>query len=467
MLQNQYLARPLAKAAIISTLSRCCTLVGVLAMVAGCAHYPPNVPKKADSKEGYYGYNQVRTNNSDEILLCLAFSGGGTRAASFSYGLLKALRDVTYEVDGKPRRLLDEVDFISSVSGGSVTAAAYAQYGDRTFEVLEPAFLKRNVEGALMWKALNPLHWPRLWSPYFSRSDLAAEYYDKILFKESTFASLATNNTPYIIINGTDIASGTRIPFTQHTFDVFSSDVDPYPLSRAVAASSAVPGVLSPITIDNFAGRYPTTQPEWVTKEHGPNAGPARMHALKLRKFFNSTNTPYLHLSDGGVSDNLGLRSYLDAIGTLEANPELMQQHEGLNKTRKVIFISVNAFVHHEKGWDKKAKTPGSIPVAGAADARTMERYSEDTLMWFEAMIERLRKLDALKDQVEFYTIELDFTKFKKDNITDYFLSLPTTFKLSDKVVDELEEAAHTLLHENVQFQKLATDLGIDLPKKP
>ena len=89
----------------------------VLASLAGCAHVPANAPKTADRADGYYYQNHRRQNNSDDILLLLAFSGGGTRAAAFSYGLLEALRDTTFELEGKPRRLLDEVDVISSVSG--------------------------------------------------------------------------------------------------------------------------------------------------------------------------------------------------------------------------------------------------------------------------------------------------------------------------------------------------------------
>ena len=168
----------------------------MIALFSGCAHYPVNQPKTVHNQDGYYMHNQERSDNSDEILLCLAFSGGGTRASAFSYGLLEALRDVTYHPGGQERRMLDEVDVISSVSGGSVTAAAYALYGDETFDILEPAFLKRNVEGALLGNVLNPLNWPKLWSANYSRSDQAAEYYDKILFKDATFASLRGKNTP-------------------------------------------------------------------------------------------------------------------------------------------------------------------------------------------------------------------------------------------------------------------------------
>lgn len=137
----------------------------MLVSLIGCAHYTVNAPNTADRAEGYYYRNHKRENKPDDILLLLAFSGGRTRAAAFSYGVLEALRDTTFEVEGKKRRLLDEVDAISSVSGGSVTAAAYGLYGDRVFDVFEPAFLKRNVERALLGHVLNPLHWPALWSP--------------------------------------------------------------------------------------------------------------------------------------------------------------------------------------------------------------------------------------------------------------------------------------------------------------
>jgi NTE family protein len=431
----------------------------ILISLTGCAHYTVNAPKLAASTDGYYYRNHKRENQPDDILLLMAFSGGGTRAAAFSYGVLEALRDTTFEVEGKKRRLLDEVDAISSVSGGSVTAAAYGLYGNRVFDVYEPAFLKRNVERALLGHVLNPVHWPALWSPDYGRSDMAAKYYDKILFKNACFRDLATNNTPYLIINGTDIVTGTRIGFTQYLFDLLGSDLDTYPISRAVAASSGVPGVLTPITLNNYSGEHPAVPPAWLAKPYGPDAGMAGRQVGALKLFLNSTNYPYLHLVDGGVSDNLGLRVYLELLSYLGLNPELMHQGS-LEKVRKVIFISVNAYVRDEKSWDRKAKTPGSIPVAIAADAVTMRNYSTDTLAWLAAAIEKLRSYPDLKNKVDFYAIDLSFDQLRDRSEVAYFLSLPTTFFLKSRVVDDLKSAAHTLLYQNPNFKRLMTDLG-------
>jgi len=84
-----------------------------------------------------------------DTLLLLAFSGGGTRAAALSYGVLEELRDAHYQADGRKIRLLDEVDKISSVSGGSFTSAYYGLFGDQIFEDFKDVFLYKNVQGDL------------------------------------------------------------------------------------------------------------------------------------------------------------------------------------------------------------------------------------------------------------------------------------------------------------------------------
>ncbi len=149
----------------------------ILALAAGCAHYPLNKQiTQVDRDSGYRGRLMGTPGNSDELLLYLTFSGGGTRASALSYGVLETLRDSEVTIGGTTRRLLDEVDAISAVSGGSFTAGYYGLFGERIFQDFEGTFLKENVQGALATRTLlNPFNWMRLYSPYFDRSDLAAE----------------------------------------------------------------------------------------------------------------------------------------------------------------------------------------------------------------------------------------------------------------------------------------------------
>ena len=187
-------------------------------------------------------------------LIVLAFSGGGTRAAALSYGVLEELRRTEVTVDGRHRRLLDEVDLISGVSGGSFTALSYALYGESLFDEYETRFLKRDVQGALIARTFNPLNWPKLVGGSYGRSELAADYYDEILFEGATFGSLLDKPTPMVIVTGTDISTGARLAFAQSDFDLLCSDLRKVPLARAAAASSAVPIVLSPVTFNNYGG---------------------------------------------------------------------------------------------------------------------------------------------------------------------------------------------------------------------
>ena len=170
-------------------------------------------------------------------------------------------------IDGKKRRLLDEIDEISGVSGGSFTAGYYGLFGDRIFEDFESKFLKKNIEGALAARTfLNPINWFRLSSDTFDRSDLAAEYYDEHVFDGGTFGDIAARKGPMILMNATDMTHGLRIAFNQDIFDVICSDLLRFPVARAAAASSAVPMLLSPITLRNYAGTCGFKPPEIFEK---------------------------------------------------------------------------------------------------------------------------------------------------------------------------------------------------------
>jgi hypothetical protein len=129
--------------------------VSCAVVFAGCATRPVNAPITEVNRNGGYRFQTRQLHDQDkENLVILAFSGGGTRAAAFSYGVLEALRR-TEIIDSKGRkvRLLDEIDVITGVSGGSITALAYGLYGDELFDVNEARFLKRDVQGELLSRA--------------------------------------------------------------------------------------------------------------------------------------------------------------------------------------------------------------------------------------------------------------------------------------------------------------------------
>src|SRR3984885_6945025 len=169
-------------------------LVAVLAILAlpACAARPVN-PRiaRVDTTAGYRFETRPQDQKDKDTLVILAFSGGGTRAAAFSYGVLEFLRRTeVVGPKGNKVRLLDEVDVITGVSGGSFTALAYGLYGDKLFDIYEQSFLKRNIQGEIIGRTFNPGYWTKLWSTGWGRSELASQLYDEVLFHDATYADL-------------------------------------------------------------------------------------------------------------------------------------------------------------------------------------------------------------------------------------------------------------------------------------
>ena len=89
-------------------------------------------------------------------------------------------------------------------------------YGEKLFDQYETRFLKRNVQGKLTARTLNPLNWGALSSTGYGRSELAAQLYDEILFNGATFTDLYRAGGPAIVVSATELATGSRIVFVPH-----------------------------------------------------------------------------------------------------------------------------------------------------------------------------------------------------------------------------------------------------------
>ena len=103
------------------------------------------------------------------MTVAVTLSGGGARAAAFGYGVLDGLRQTRFAWNGRQTSLLDEIDVISGVSGGSIVAAYYAAFGVRTFPQFEQEFLRTNFQRTLIDALSTPAALHELTSPWIGR----------------------------------------------------------------------------------------------------------------------------------------------------------------------------------------------------------------------------------------------------------------------------------------------------------
>jgi NTE family protein len=420
-----------------------------------------------------------RRHGRHEDLVVLAFSGGGMRAAAFAYGVLEALRRIELVAsDGSKLRLLDEVDVITGVSGGSFTALAYGLYGEKLFDEYEQAFLKRDVQSALVKRFLNPLYWSALASSGWGRSEMAADLYDEILFHGATFADLERADGPAIAVGATDLGTGSRLAFVQQNFDVMCSDLSSFRLARAAASSSAVPVVLSPITINNYGGSCGYEEPQWALpflKDPRPPrpAGRILKRLAELRAIDEAGDDPYMHLVDGGLADNLGLRGVLDYLETFEALRE-SGQATPLDHVRRLLIFVVNSVSIPSHRWNASENPPGSSTILGKAAGVPIDRYANESVELLKdidarwALLREVRewlgkdgpKLSRVENapDIELYPIDVSFQELKNVAERERLNELPTTFHLTDEAVDRLRAAAASIVLGSAELHEALKD---------
>ena len=419
-----------------------------------------NEPLKAWNPNSGYRHSLFEyVQGPDDMVLALAFSGGGTRAAAFAYGVLEELRDTEVSIDGQTTRLIDEVDFVTGVSGGSFTATYFALHGERIFEDFEQRFLKRDIEKELILSlVLSPRNWFRLLSRHYNRSDIAADFYDREIFDGATFGDIQARSGAKVVINVTDLSTGNPFHFVQDQFDFICSDLTRFPVGRAVAASSGLPPYFPPLVLDNHAGSCGFRPPAWLEQslEAGRRSFDRRsVGARILASYLNSSVRPYVHLIDGGYSDYFGIRNPLTAAKST------VDFREPSRLPRRIIAIVVNAHRESEESWGEVDKSPSVSSVFPIIANVQIDRYSVETLELlrsnFRLWQERAKAAGALLD---FHIIEVGFIAAKDDAERDYLNHVPTALTLPAEDVDRLRESARQILRQSPEFRKLRLELS-------
>ena len=319
--------------------------------LAGCAHIG-SLPSNQPTSDDYAGISSnLKADVSatgraaeplkDEVVIGLSFSGGGTRASAFSFGVLQGLERQQITVRGRKIELLDRVAVVSGVSGGSVTAAYFGLKKRAALADFRERFLIKDAEEDLSTR-VGLVNLARGLGGGVNEDTRLRGWLDANLFEGATFSSLL-GSRPTVWINSTDIYNGTPFLFIPMQFSAICSDLSEYPISAAVAASAAVPVAFAPIILEAYPERCKPRLPEALL-----NAADNSNHSPLLRAWARGIQRQrdgtmkYVKLLDGGLVDNYGLSGITVARELAQTPYGPLTKGEAVN-VRRILFLTVDA----------------------------------------------------------------------------------------------------------------------------
>ncbi len=427
------------------------------------------------SEGGYRLESLAPSPATPDLLVIVAMSGGGKRSAAFSYGALKGMRDLPVQTAVGPRPLLGEVDAIAGVSGGSFTAAYYGLHRDATFGQYETDFLYRDTEANIWGIYLLPWNWNWLVNPLVGTNDFMERVYDRDMFHGARFADLEKNGRPLIAVGGTDIAYGTPFLFTQDTFDLICSDLNDLPVARAVAASNGFPGLLSPITLTNHAAACGGRKPGWLRRvTEAQRLDPRSRVGNEARgadRYLDNDRTRYVHLVDGGVSDNLALRASGASMQTIAQAPFTATR---LNRIRRVLVLSIDGQGAQDTSIAQQRVVGGIFAIFRLVSGTQIDRFNFETLavvdqqlQEFVAAIRQSRCAEAKTidgarcDDVDGTLVHVSLAGLPDSQTKEQLLAIRTGLTLRKEDVDLLIEAGGSAILNSVPLRDFLNSYAV------
>ncbi len=390
-----------------------------------------NIQKSQNSRITSKASFAVTPDRGDaDMLMILALSGGGSRAAYWSASVMLKLEEVFKD---QQLNLLQQVDAISSVSGGSLPAAYYAISDEPGVNSSHDRIWEKQVVEDLMTKDyitrwIGNWFWPsniaKYWFTAYDRTDIMAQTLADNLFdvhmsgsdlakgRDLTIGEIPSNR-PYLILNATNATSenqrfGEQFTFTKEAFDDLDSDINDYSLGRAVMATASFPGAFQTMTLRDFSN--------------------------------TNEDSRYVHVFDGGNVDNLGLGSVSKIIDKLSE-----QQID----YKKLVVILVDAYTEGAGISETLADGRGGLDffidtnIVDATDS-LLTKNRDNSLSSFKKKIEErqfhpnLQTSQTMFYHLKFSDIEDNVQRNKVYDIKTSFNIEPEGIAAIDFAVDQL-----------------------------
>lgn len=456
-------------------------LLAVVAAVglAGCGtvhNLPLNEPSanplsaiitRAAAAEAQGGARQAL---SEGNVVALSFSGGGTRAAAFSFGVLEQLGRTPSPGGG--RDLLDHVGMVSGVSGGAITASYFGLKGRAALADFREQFLTQDLMAQLRTD-VSLVNISRALGGGTNTDDRLRDWLNAQLYHGATFGDLIARGRPITLINATDIYSRTPFLFTPATFLALCSDLNKYPVAAGVAASAAVPGAFAPIVVEAFPDRCQTPLPSEIERAANNPTGSPLVHAYAQSLLRARTGgVKYIKLLDGGLVDNYGLSGITIALGLSGMPYGPLQPREAVNM-RRLLFLVVDSGRGPSGDWAQTVEGPTGKELISAVVDATIDANTRSSYAAFEASMKNwreelvrwrcgLKAADVAKlrgrggpwncRDIKFIIGRVSFDQFDAERFKR-LNAVPTSFTLPADTVDELRRAGGEALQANPTFQ--------------
>ena len=410
-----------------------------------------------------------------ETAIGLSFSGGGTRASAFAFGVLQELgKTEETSRNGARTPLINRVSLVSGVSGGSVTAAYFALYGRETLADFRRKFLIQDVEASLN-TSVNVTNLMRMAKGGVNDRSGLPVWLDRNLFHGATYANVLKPGHPQLWINASDIFNRTTFIYNSVNFGALCSDLRRYPLSEAVAASAALPLVFAPIVIENYADRCQFNAPDWVNSADRPGA-PAilRASAAAIQRYREKSDVQFVKLLDGGMTDNLGLSGFVLELAAATKPYQPLTPRQAVN-LKRFLFVVVDAGRPPGGDLAKSADAPEILDLIQAVSDTAVDANVRAAYDAFVAEMEKWRdrlidyrcgltppEVAAMRGTTEGWNChdlslqvaKVSFEQMREPSVKARLDRIPTRFKLPKDDVDLLIASAGSLLRQNPGYKE-------------